>query len=154
MSVKQETTTVMQTLIVKTLKDPLCAPASQDILGMELTTQVKTVPRSSLEYFSNQIHLSRIKAKFSHKVVCCFVSKITVCSFKVNIEYRNALAYCYSLWFAVSVSDAILALYMLEIFTFLMFIIINWLRPSEPLDFLTYRSRSRALIAIRACLKV
>ena len=51
----------------------------------------------TLEYFSNQIHLSRIKAKFSHKVVCCFVPKITVCSFEVNIEYRNALAYYYSL---------------------------------------------------------
>ena len=39
MSVKQESTTVMQTLIAKTLKDPLSAPASQGILGMELTAQ-------------------------------------------------------------------------------------------------------------------
>ena len=48
MSVKQESTTVMQTPVAKTLKDPLCAPASQGILGMELTAQVKTIPRSSL----------------------------------------------------------------------------------------------------------
>ena len=48
MSVKQESTTVMQKLIAKTLKDPLSAPASQGILGMEFTVQVKTVPRSSL----------------------------------------------------------------------------------------------------------
>ena len=48
MSVKQESTTVMQTLIAQTLKDPLRAPAIQGILGMELTAQVKTVPRSSL----------------------------------------------------------------------------------------------------------
>ena len=97
MSVKQESTTVMHTLFAKTPKDPLCAPASQDILGMELTAQVKTVPRSSLQYFSNQIHLSRIKAKFSHKVVCCFVPNSSFYSLEVNIEYRNALAYCYSL---------------------------------------------------------
>ena len=44
MSVKQETTTVTKTLIAKTPKDPLCAPASQGILGVELTAQVKTVP--------------------------------------------------------------------------------------------------------------
>ena len=48
MNVKQESTTVMQTLIAKTLQDPLSAPASKGILGMELTAQVKTVPRSSL----------------------------------------------------------------------------------------------------------
>ena len=47
MSVKQESTTVTKTLTAKTLKDPLCAPASHGILGMELTAQVKTVPRSS-----------------------------------------------------------------------------------------------------------
>ena len=47
MSVKQESTTVMQTLIAKTLKDPLCAAASQGILGMELNAQVKAIPRSS-----------------------------------------------------------------------------------------------------------
>ena len=41
MSVKQESTTVMHTLFAKTPKDPLCAPASQGILGMELTAQVK-----------------------------------------------------------------------------------------------------------------
>ena len=45
---KKESTTVMQKLIAKTLKDPLCAPVSQGILGMELTAQVKTIPRSSL----------------------------------------------------------------------------------------------------------
>ena len=50
MNVKQESTTVGQTLLVKTLKDPLCAPASQGILGMELAAQVKTVPWSSLLY--------------------------------------------------------------------------------------------------------
>ena len=55
MNVKQESTTVMQTLIAKTLKDPLCAPASQGILGMELTAQVKTIPRSSL---MNSIYLA------------------------------------------------------------------------------------------------
>ena len=44
MSVKEESTTAMQTLPAKTLKDPLCAPASQGILGMELTAQVITVP--------------------------------------------------------------------------------------------------------------
>ena len=44
MSVKQERTTAMQTLPAKTLKDPLCAPASQGIFGMELTARVKTVP--------------------------------------------------------------------------------------------------------------
>ena len=48
MSVKQESTTVMQTLFAKTLKDPLSAPASQGILGMESTAKVKTIPRSSL----------------------------------------------------------------------------------------------------------
>ena len=48
MSVKQESTTVMKTLFAKTPKDPLSAPASQDILGMELNAQVKTIPRSSL----------------------------------------------------------------------------------------------------------
>ena len=48
MNVKQESTTVMQTLIAQTLKDPLRAPAIQGILGMELTAQVKTIPRSSL----------------------------------------------------------------------------------------------------------
>ena len=48
MNVKYESTIVMQTLIAKTLKDPLRAPASQGILEMELTAQVKTVPRSSL----------------------------------------------------------------------------------------------------------
>ena len=48
MSVKQESTTVIQTPFVITSKDPLSAPASQGILGMELTAQVKTVPRSSL----------------------------------------------------------------------------------------------------------
>ena len=48
MSVKQESTTVMQALFAKTMKDPLCAPASQGILGMELTAQVKTIPRSFL----------------------------------------------------------------------------------------------------------
>ena len=48
MNVEQESTTVMQTLLAKTLKDPLCAPASQAILGMELTAQVKTIPRFSL----------------------------------------------------------------------------------------------------------
>ena len=43
MSVKQEGTTAMQTLPAKTLKDPLCAPASQRILVMELTAhQVST----------------------------------------------------------------------------------------------------------------
>ena len=43
MSVKEESTTAMQTLPAKTLKDPLCAPASQGILGMELTAhQVST----------------------------------------------------------------------------------------------------------------
>ena len=43
MSVKQESTTAMQTLPAKTLKDPLCAPASQGIFGMELTAhQVST----------------------------------------------------------------------------------------------------------------
>ena len=43
MSVKQESTTAMQTLPAKTLKDPLCAPASQGILVMELTAhQVST----------------------------------------------------------------------------------------------------------------
>ena len=47
MSVKQESTTVMQTQFAKTLKDPLYAPASQGILGMELTVQVKTERRSS-----------------------------------------------------------------------------------------------------------
>ena len=47
MSVKQESTTVMQTLFAKTLKDPLYAPANQGILGMELTVQVKTERRSS-----------------------------------------------------------------------------------------------------------
>ena len=40
-----------------------------------------------------------------HRVVCCFVPRTTVCSFKENNEYRNALAYCYSLWFAVSVCN-------------------------------------------------
>ena len=49
MSVKQESTTVLQTLIAKTLKGPLCAPASQGILEMELAAQVKTIPRSSLQ---------------------------------------------------------------------------------------------------------
>ena len=48
MNVKQESTAVMQKLIAITLKDPLSAPASQGILGMELTAQVKTIPRSSL----------------------------------------------------------------------------------------------------------
>ena len=48
MNVKKESTTVMQTLLAEILKDPLCAPASQGILGMELTAQVKTIPRSSL----------------------------------------------------------------------------------------------------------
>ena len=48
MSVKKESTTVMQTPVAKTLKDPLCAPASQGILGMELTAQVKKTPWSSL----------------------------------------------------------------------------------------------------------
>ena len=48
MNVKQESTTVMQTPVAKTLKDPLCAPASQGILGMELTAKVKTIPQSSL----------------------------------------------------------------------------------------------------------
>ena len=33
MSVKQESTTVTKTLLAKTLKDPLYAPASQGILG-------------------------------------------------------------------------------------------------------------------------
>ena len=50
MNVKQESTTVGQTLLVKTLKDPLCAPASQGTLGMELAAQVKTVPWSYLSY--------------------------------------------------------------------------------------------------------
>ena len=45
---KQESTTVMLTLFAKTLKDSLSAPASQGILGMESTAQVKTIPRSSL----------------------------------------------------------------------------------------------------------
>ena len=49
MSVKKESTTVLQTLIAKTLKGPLYAPASQGILEMELAAQVKTIPRSSLE---------------------------------------------------------------------------------------------------------
>ena len=40
MSVKQESKTVLQTLIAKTLKGPLCAPASQGILEMELAAQV------------------------------------------------------------------------------------------------------------------
>ena len=48
MSVKQESTTVPQTLIAKILKGLLCAPASQGIMGMELVAQVKTIPRSSL----------------------------------------------------------------------------------------------------------
>ena len=48
MNVKKESTTVMQTLIAQTLKDPLSAPAIQGILGMELTAQVKTILRSSL----------------------------------------------------------------------------------------------------------
>ena len=48
MSVKQESTTVTQTLFATTLKDSLIAPASQGILGMELTAQVKTIRRSSL----------------------------------------------------------------------------------------------------------
>ena len=48
MNVKQESTTVMQTPVAKTLKDPLSAPASQGTLGMDLTAQVKTIPRSSL----------------------------------------------------------------------------------------------------------
>ena len=52
MSVKQESTTVMQTLIAKTPKDPLSAPASQGILGMEFAVQQQVkkvyVPRSSL----------------------------------------------------------------------------------------------------------
>ena len=47
MSVKQESTTVIQTLIAKTVKDPLYAPASQGILGMEFPVEVKTVSRSS-----------------------------------------------------------------------------------------------------------
>ena len=49
MSVKQESTTVLQTLIAKTLKGPLCASSSQGILGMELAAQVKIIPRSSLQ---------------------------------------------------------------------------------------------------------
>ena len=48
MNVKQKSTTVMQTPVAKTLKDPLCAPASQGISVMELTAQVKTIPRSYL----------------------------------------------------------------------------------------------------------
>ena len=44
MSVKRESTTVMQTLIAETLKDLFCASASQGILRMELTAQVITVP--------------------------------------------------------------------------------------------------------------
>ena len=60
MSVKQESTTVMQTLFAKTLKDPLCAPASQGILGMELTAQVKTIPRSfnTSVFLINSIYLA------------------------------------------------------------------------------------------------
>ena len=57
------------------------------------------------ESFSNQLHLSRLKAKFSHKVVCSFVSSAAVGSFKLDNKCRNALARCYSLWFAVSVFD-------------------------------------------------
>ena len=48
MNVKQESTTVVQTLLVKTLKGPLCAPASQGTFGVELAAQVKTVPWSSV----------------------------------------------------------------------------------------------------------
>ena len=48
MNVKQESTTVMQTPIAETVNDPLCARASQGILGLDLTAQVKTIPRSSL----------------------------------------------------------------------------------------------------------
>ena len=48
MNVKQESTTVVQTLLVKTLKGPLCAPASQGTFGVELAAQVKTVPLFSV----------------------------------------------------------------------------------------------------------
>ena len=58
-----------------------------------------------MNLFSNQLHLSRLKAKISHKAVCSLVPRATVCSFKLDNEYRNALAWCYSLWFAVSVCD-------------------------------------------------
>ena len=51
MSVKQEITTVTPMLFATTQQDPLCAPASQGILGMELAAQVNTIPKA-LEPFA------------------------------------------------------------------------------------------------------
>ena len=63
MSVKQESTTVMQTLLVKTRKDPLCAPASQGILGMELTAQVKN--NTSVFFIMNLFLINSIYFAYS-----------------------------------------------------------------------------------------
>ena len=73
--------------------------------GVNCTGENNTSVFFIMNLFSNQLHLSRLKAKISHKAVCSLVSRATVCSFKLDNKYWNALAYCYSLWFAVSVCN-------------------------------------------------
>ena len=68
----------------------------------------------------NEFHLSRIRAKFSHKVVCSLVRGSAVCSSELN-KYMEMLLHYKSLWFAVSVRNFSL---ILEIFKFFLCIII------------------------------
>ena len=59
--------------------------------GVNCTGENNTSVFFIMNLFFNQLHLSRIRAKFSHKVVCSIVSGSAVCSFKLK-KYGNALA--------------------------------------------------------------